>query len=102
MTVRKSLIETHDTLILSLHADEIGDGFYLPRRPTGQVTLIAWGEGSVIEHHRTFFDVEAPAMILFPAGDIQLEARSDTFLVYCLYDKGAGPLQDVRAFVNRP
>ena len=83
MTVRKSLIETHDTLILSLHADEMG-------------------EGSVIEHHRTFFDVEAPAMILFPAGDIQLEARSNTFLVYCLYDKGAGPLQDVRAFVNRP
>ena len=101
MTVRFELIETHDTLILQCDANH-GDRFSLPQRPVGQEVLIGWGACGVIERRQAPWEVAAPAMILFPAGEVELEARSANLLVYILYDKGAGPLQDVRQFARRP
>ena len=102
MTVRKSLIETHDTLILCQHADEFGDIFSLPPRGLEYVTLVAWGKASVEDHAQAPWETEAPAMVLFAPGQVIFEALTETLIVYCLFDKHAGPLEDVRRFVNRP
>lgn len=102
MTVRKSLIETHDTLILSLHADGVGDIFSLPQHASDYATLVGWGQATVTDHMAVPWDVDAPAIVYFAPGRVIFEARSEKLVVYCLFDKNAGPLQSVREFVNRP
>jgi hypothetical protein len=101
MTVQARLIETHDLLIVSLHADERGDEFSLPEHPEDLTVLIGWGRGRFAEAEGAPLIAEAPALVLFSPGEITCTALTDSLIVYCRYDKNtAGSLDDVRAFVN--